>query len=54
MTVEKCDLSTYSVYGLVNYTDQDGTIQAANNKWQNGGVPDTTVISGGLLHQAIL
>ncbi|MCB0728970.1 MAG: hypothetical protein KDD00_16005 [Ignavibacteriae bacterium] len=49
MTVEKCDLSTYSVYGLVNYTDQDGTIQAANNKWQNGGVPDTTVISGGLL-----
>jgi hypothetical protein len=49
MTVDKCDLSTYSVYGLVNYTDQDGTIQAANNKWQNGGVPDTTVISGGLL-----
>ncbi|HMQ67907.1 MAG TPA: hypothetical protein PKA90_02905 [Ignavibacteria bacterium] len=49
MTVDKCDLSTYSVYGLVNYTDQDGTIQAANNKWQNGAVPDTTVISGGLL-----
>lgn len=49
MTVDKCDLSTYSVYGLVNYTDQGGTINAANNKWQNGGVPDTTVISGGLL-----
>lgn len=49
MTVDKCDLSTYSVYGLVNYTDQGGEIQAANNKWQNGGVPDTTVISGGLL-----
>ncbi|MEO8664812.1 MAG: right-handed parallel beta-helix repeat-containing protein, partial [Ignavibacteria bacterium] len=49
MTVDKCDLSTYSVYGLVNYTDQDGIIEAANNKWQGGGIPDTTVISGGLL-----
>jgi hypothetical protein len=49
MTVDKCDLSTYSVYGLVNYTDQGGAINANNNKWQNGGVPDTTVISGGLL-----
>jgi len=49
MTVDKCDLSTYSVYGLVNYTDQGGTINASNNKWQNGGIPDTTVISGGLL-----
>ncbi|HMS33131.1 MAG TPA: hypothetical protein PKC91_03510 [Ignavibacteria bacterium] len=49
MTVDKCDLSTYSVYGLVNYTDQGGTINASNNKWQNGGTPDTTVISGGLL-----
>lgn len=49
MTVEKCDLSTYSVYGLVNYTDQDGVIEAAHNKWQGGNTPDTTVISGGLL-----
>ncbi len=49
MTVDKCDLSTYLVYGLVNYTDQGGTIEAANNKWKNGGVPDTTVVSGGLL-----
>ena len=49
MTVDKCDLSTYSVYGLVNYTDQGGAINANNNKWQNGVVPDTTVVSGGLL-----
>ena len=49
MVVDKCDLSTYSVYGLVNYTDQGGAINASNNKWQNGGTPDTTVISGGLL-----
>ena len=49
MTVDKCDLSTYSIYGLVNYTDQGGTINASNNKWKDGGVPDTTVISGGLL-----
>lgn len=49
MTVDKCDLSTYSVYGLVNFTDQGGTINAANNKWKNGGIPDTTVVSGGLL-----
>ena len=49
MTVDKCDLSTYGVYGLVNYTDQGGTINASNNKWQGGVTPDTTVISGGLL-----
>lgn len=49
MTVDKCDLSNYLVYGLVNFTDQGGTINASNNKWQNGVVPDTTVISGGLL-----
>ena len=49
MTVDKCDLSNYLVYGLVNYTDQGGTINASNNKWKNGGIPDTTVISGGLL-----
>ncbi|MBV6479091.1 MAG: hypothetical protein HGGPFJEG_01852 [Ignavibacteria bacterium] len=49
MTVDKCDLSTYGIYGLVNYTDQGGTINASNNKWKNGDVPDTTVISGGLL-----
>jgi len=49
MIVDKCDLSTYSVYGLVNYTDQGGTINASNNKWQGGVTPDTTVISGGLL-----
>ncbi|MDZ4711190.1 MAG: hypothetical protein SGI89_02565 [bacterium] len=49
MTVDKCDLSTYGIYGLVNYTDQGGTINAANNKWKGGGIPDTTVISGGLL-----
>jgi len=49
MTVDKCDLSNYLVYGLVNYTDQGGTINASNNKWQNGNQPDTTVISGGLL-----
>lgn len=51
MNVDKCDLSTYSVYGLVNYTDQGGTIDASDNKWKNGGIPDTTVISGGLLTQ---
>ncbi|MBK8982830.1 MAG: hypothetical protein IPM38_11050 [Ignavibacteria bacterium] len=49
MTVDKCDLSNYLVYGLVNFTDQGGTINASNNKWQNGVQPDTTVISGGLL-----
>ncbi len=49
MTVDKCDLSNYLVYGLVNYTDQGGTINASNNKWKNGATPDTTVISGGLL-----
>lgn len=49
MTVDKCDLSNYTRYGLVNYTDQGGTITANNNKWKNGEVPDTTVISGGLL-----
>lgn len=49
MTVDKCDLSNYLVYGLVNFTDQGGTINASNNKWKDGAVPDTTVISGGLL-----
>ncbi|MBS1551448.1 MAG: hypothetical protein JST15_05200 [Bacteroidetes bacterium] len=49
MKVDKCDLSNYLVYGLVNYTDQGGTIDASNNKWKNGTTPDTTVISGGLL-----
>lgn len=49
MTVDKCDMSTYGIYGLVNYTDQGGTINASNNKWKNGDTPDTTVISGGLL-----
>lgn len=49
MIVEKCDLSNYLVYGLVNYSDQGGTINASDNKWKNGGTPDTTVISGGLL-----
>ena len=49
MTVDKCDLSNYLVYGLVNFTDQGGTINASNNKWQSGAHPDTTVISGGLL-----
>ncbi|HQY52602.1 MAG TPA: hypothetical protein PLD63_09550 [Ignavibacteria bacterium] len=49
MVVEKCDLSNYLVYGLVNYSDQGGTINASDNKWKNGGTPDTTVISGGLL-----
>lgn len=51
MTVDKCDLSNYSVYGLVNFTDQGGTINANNNKWKNGGTPDTTIISAGLLVQ---
>ena len=49
MIVDKCDLSTYLTYGLVNFTDQGGTINASNNKWKNGDTPDTTVISGGLL-----
>ncbi|HMS65212.1 MAG TPA: hypothetical protein PKD83_08165, partial [Ignavibacteria bacterium] len=49
MVVDKCDLSTYLTYGLVNFTDQGGTINASNNKWKNGDVPDTTVISGGLM-----
>lgn len=49
MVVDKCDMSTYLVYGLVNFTDQGGTIDASNNKWKGGVVPDTTVISGGLL-----
>ncbi|MDQ3021613.1 MAG: hypothetical protein M3R36_13745 [Bacteroidota bacterium] len=49
MTVDKCDLSTYSRYGLVNFADPGGTINADNNKWKNGGTPDTTVISRGML-----
>lgn len=49
MVVDKCDMSTYLRYGVVNYTDQGGTINASNNKWQNGDIPDTTVISGGLM-----
>lgn len=49
MVVDKCDMSTYLRYGVVNYTDQGGTVIASNNKWQNGATPDTTVISGGLM-----
>ncbi len=49
ITVDKCDLSSYLVYGLVNFTDQGGIVDASNNKWKNGGIPDTTIISAGLL-----
>lgn len=49
MTVDKCDLSNYTRYALVNYTDQGGTINANNNKWKNGDTPDTTVLSSGFL-----
>ncbi|MEO8211122.1 MAG: hypothetical protein ABI840_11240, partial [bacterium] len=49
MTVDKCDLSTFSRYGLVNFTDPGGTINADNNKWKNGTTPDTTVVSRGTL-----
>ncbi|MBK8551738.1 MAG: right-handed parallel beta-helix repeat-containing protein [Ignavibacteria bacterium] len=49
ITVDKCDLSNYSAYGLINLTIPGEIINASNNKWKNGDIPDTTVISAGTL-----
>lgn len=49
MTVDKCDLSNFTAYGLVNMTVPGEITNASNNKWKNGDIPDTTVISGGTL-----
>ncbi len=47
--VDKCDLSGYTDYGLIDFTDSGETIDASNNKWKNGDTPDTTVVSHGSL-----